>query len=511
MVKHKYFWITFAIAIVVRVVWLLLTDNACYGDAAARLNIANSWLNSSWKVPTLSYKEILNPSLDWLPLHFYITGAVGFFTKDMVYAPRIFTAIVSIATIIPLYKVTQLKFGRSTALIAALILTFYGIHIVVSSITLSGPYYFFFLIWAYYFIEKYLQSNQEQKLWVLGLMLASCCLLRYEAWFFVPLVIITLPFLKKMNLSSFFSLLLFPFIAISFVMIMEVMQGQHPLRGILYSDFEVTIRNLLYKNRYYANLLAGYLPFYFLSATIVVFQSIQKKQYKLTLLHLLYFLPVLPFVFKILNGTVTSQARYVAIYMIPGIIYIAWLIQCIFLRLQLRTFGKLLFLCLYLVVANYTLVKHIAEKRLPVKYAPGFMHSANYMRDSIYESKAYIGYGLELSNCNWTVYANLYDAFHEKEYIDSIAKANHIDASVFIQRTVKGAHYRITGHEYEWQTWSSAHLNQLLDAKKITHIVIFPGGILAQHLHFSKPNETYRNKAFKQLFSEDGYMIYAIE
>ncbi|MBP6516985.1 MAG: glycosyltransferase family 39 protein [Chitinophagales bacterium] len=513
MKKHqKDLLLIIVIAFLVRLIWLVYTDNAGYGDAAARLNIAQIWLYSFWKIPTINYKEILNPSLDWLPLQFYFTGIVSFLFNDMTYAPRILPLLVAVATLIPLYKICTLKFDRNTATIAIVLLSFYGIHIFVSSLTLSEPYYFFFILWAYYCIEKHIKNgNEKDSFWALGLMLACCCLLRYEAWIFAPLVIIVLPTIRKMNVKSFLSLALLPTLAVGFIMACEVSQGQHPLRGILFSDFEVALSNKFYGAPDYTNLLASYLPLYLIAGLSFLTTTIRKKDYTSAIIFMLYLLPIMPFVFKLINGSVTTQARYLALYMIPGIVYIAHFINGIFQRFQWQRFGKITFLLCYLCIANFSLAKQIHENRLKIKYANGFKHSAYFMKDSVARAKAYVDYGEELSNCNWMVYANLYDAINTPEFIDSIAKQNHVNADIFIQRTIKGARYRITGHEYEWQTWSAENFNHLLENKEITHIVLFPKGMLTKYLHFSKPNETYRNKAFKQLFSEDGYMIYAIE
>ncbi len=163
MKKHqKDLLLIIVIAFLVRLIWLVYTDNAGYGDAAARLNIAQIWLYSFWKIPTINYKEILNPSLDWLPLQFYFTGIVSFLFNDMTYAPRILPLLVAVATLIPLYKICTLKFDRNTATIAIVLLSFYGIHIFVSSLTLSEPYYFFFILWAYYCIEKHIKNGNEK-------------------------------------------------------------------------------------------------------------------------------------------------------------------------------------------------------------------------------------------------------------------------------------------------------------------------------------------------------------
>jgi dolichyl-phosphate-mannose--protein O-mannosyl transferase len=145
-----------------------------YGDAAARLNITQLWLYSYWKIPSILYLKILNPSLDWLPFHFYILGLASYLTNDLVYTPRLLTLLISALSIIPLYKIAFLKFNERTAIIAAVMLAFYGMHIFTSSLTLSEPFYCFALLWSYWFLEKHFTSSKPQASYLIGLSILYC-------------------------------------------------------------------------------------------------------------------------------------------------------------------------------------------------------------------------------------------------------------------------------------------------------------------------------------------------
>ena len=509
---HITFLIILLMAFAVRLLWFFSTDNIGYGDAAARLNITQMWLYSYWQLPQVDYMKILNPSLDWLPLHFYLMGSVSYIFHDMVYAPRLFTLLISTLSLIPLYKLCLLKYNQTTALIATAILAFYGMHICLSGLILSESFYIFFLLCCYYFIERYRSEDDDRK-WItwIGLSLFACCLLRYEGWVFAPLVIVILPFIKKTKPSNFLILLAIPTVAVSFVMICEVMQGQHPLRGILYSDFEVRLSNQFNGATQYVNLLPSFLPLYGIAVTVIFAYTLKQKKRDELLVLSLYLLPILPFLIKLFNGTLTAQARYLVIYMVPGIVLIAHFIYRISQRFKLRDTSLVLFMLFYILVSNISFARQVSDNNITMKYAPGFMHSAAYFKDSITQAKAYIDYGDGMSNCNWVVYADLYDAINSEAFIDSAAQKLHVDPTVFINRVKKGARYRINGHEFEWKTWSRSGFDDLLDRNEITHIVLFPDGLLSRSLHFSKPHESYMNRNFTRLFSQDGYMIYQID
>jgi hypothetical protein len=509
---HTLFLILLLLAFAVRLVWLLSTDNAGYGDAAARLNITQMWLYSYWQVPRVDYLKILNPSVDWLPLHFYLMGLVSYVCHDLVYAPRIFTMLISVLSLLPLYRLCLLKYNRTTALIATVILAFYGMHICLSGLILSESFYLFFILWCYYFIERYRTEDNDSKWLVLiGLCLFSCCLLRYEGWVFAPLVILIVPFLKKMRFKDFLILVSIPSIAVCFVMICEVMQGEHPLRGILYSDFEVRQSNHFLGAPDFENYLPSYLPLYAIAVIMILVETFKTKKRSELLVIALYLLPIFPFLIKFFNGTLTAQARYLVIYMVPGIVLIAHFIYLVSQRFKLRNVSLVLFMVVYVLISNISFARQVRDKNITLKYAPGFMHSAAYFRDSITQARAYIDYGAGLSSANWMVYADLYEAINSEAFIDSVAQKMHIDPTVFINRVKKGARYRINGHEYEWKTWSISGFADLLQKKEITYIVLFPDGLLSKALNFSNPHESYRNRTFTRLFSQDGYMIYRIE
>jgi hypothetical protein len=166
---------------------------------------------------------------------------------------------------------------------------------------------------------------------------------------------------------------------------------------------------------------------------------------------------------------------------------------------------------IYILISNISFARQVREKNITLKYAPGFMHSAIYFKDSITQARAYIDYGAGMSSANWMVYADLYEAINSEAFIDSIAQKLHVDPTIFKNRVKKGARYRINGHEFEWKTWNISGFDDLLEKKEITCIVLFPDGLLSKALHFSNLHESYRNRTFTRLFSQDGYMIYRID
>jgi hypothetical protein len=495
-----------------RLIWFFTTDNAGNGDAAARLNVTQIWLYNNCRTPQLDFIKILNPSRDWLPLHFYLVGLVSYIFHDLVYTPRLFTLLISVFTLVPLYKACRLRFNQQTANIAVAILAFYGMHIFLSGLILSETFYIFFLMWCYYFIEKYRIEEHDTK-WVIliGLSLVACCLLRYEAWIFAPLVIVIVPFIKKISLKNLLLLLLIPSSAVCFVMLCFVLQGEHPLRGLLFSDFEVKLNNKLTGGPDYTNFLPAYLPAYFIAAAWILVQNIRTKKKADTLIVALYLLPICPFLYKLFNGTLTTQARYLVLYMVPAIVLISGFIYRISQKFRLRNSSLVIFVIAYILLSNISFAHQVYSNNLQLKYAKGFWHSADYFRDSVPQANAYIDYGANMSNSNWMVYANLFDVEKSAAFIDSVAKAEHLNLQVFIDRTKRGAPHRITCREYEWETWSINSFNGMLQKNAITHIVLFPKGPLSQSLNFSNPQEFYFNKRFTRLFTEDGYMIYKIE
>lgn len=516
-------WLIFCfiiLAFIVRLIWLLNSDNSGNGDAGMRLQETKWWVelfNYTSQNPS-SIKQLfhyyLMPSTDWLPLHHYLIGITYFFTNDWVIAPRILTASFGALTIIPLYKLCKLKFNQLTAIIASVILIFYGYHIFLSTLTMSEVIYSFFILWSYYLIEIWCLTQEKKKLFFLSICLVALCWLRYEGWFISFFIILLLPLISRINNWKIYSLFSFVVsLAIIYIMVLEVVHGFHPLKGILYSDHEVKIA-IANQGFSYRNIIneysLSYLPFTFLCILIYLFQLIKTKQLKPSLIFLLYLLPLLPFTFKVMNGTLTAQARYLTIYMIPLISYTAYFMSSF---IRLGKFTLISIISFYIIILNFTFFHSIIDDKILIKYKEEYHKSIRFIK-TINNAKVYLDTEEGFGEYNWRVLANTKSTFLPINYLindlslDSNKKVLYKEQEAKLLRSSHNIFISsVDLDKDDYNNWDSTIFNQLFDQNKITHIVTFPDGKLQKIL---KNNNQYRNKKIIEVFNMNNYIIYEI-
>lgn len=484
--KDNYF-ILFGIliAFMIRFICIIYTDNSGNGDAGMRLFGAHQWIERILLNNDLGSVYYLMPSIDWLPLHYYLTGFVGWVTSDWTYSPRVLSAVFGSLTLIPLFKLGLFKFNKTTAYISVVILVFYGYHIFLSSLTLSEVFYIFFTLYAYYFIEKWRTEETDKMLYRVAFAIACLCLLRYEGWFFAACCIFIIPFMKMIkDWKKYFAFVFIVLVPIIFIMICETLLGEHPLRGILYSDVEVklaltqsplTIYDMV---KEYSN---SWIPLSLISTLSLGIVYFKEKDREKTILHFFYLLPLAPFIFKLLDGTLTAQARYMTLYMVPLIPFVAYLFFQIWSVFTKQQF--VLLLCFYLIILNMPFFKQLGNGFPLLNYNEGFHQSAKFVQN-MDECRFYLDTEEQWGEFNWFVESKL--NYMNKKVISKVES----DKTIY---------------------WNDSLFNHLVKTNGITHIMLFPGGDLSEKLNFSGEVENYLGVEFQRKFSKENYFIYQLK
>lgn len=203
--KIKPIYFILIVALIIRIIAALYLGNEVSGLSGAWDEISYSLLGERFAnghgltFPTEWYPWI-KPNAPQSYFSIAISIFIGMIYKIFGYQPilaRFIFAILSTASIYVLYKFTKIIFGESTALMAAIISSFYA-YLVFYGVTLltEGPFILFLLLsllLAYKIIE-------EDKLWmwiVLGVTLSICLLLRMAVLFFIPILLGWLVYQKK--------------------------------------------------------------------------------------------------------------------------------------------------------------------------------------------------------------------------------------------------------------------------------------------------------------------------
>lgn len=142
-------------------------------------------------------------------LYKYALAGALYFWRDPVLAPRALTVLFGILLMVPYYGVIRLLFGRTAAFFSGLILVFYPLHVIQSSVTTSDAVYYFFLFTSFYYFFRSKDARARfSSLLLSALSFNVASLLRFESWILIPVLLLLLVPRNKRDASAFLILCL---------------------------------------------------------------------------------------------------------------------------------------------------------------------------------------------------------------------------------------------------------------------------------------------------------------
>jgi Dolichyl-phosphate-mannose-protein mannosyltransferase len=166
-----------ALAASIRVAFLFVTRNAST-DAWARYQIALNWLHHPGQVPS----EV------WLPLHFWLLGAVLEFHNSEL-TVRLATLFLGALTVLPFWALVRRVFDSRVAIYSSVVFACFGMHVGYSTTTGSEVPTIFFMVTGLYGWARY--KSEENWRWGVfsGAALSAACLCRFEPWVLVAVLV----------------------------------------------------------------------------------------------------------------------------------------------------------------------------------------------------------------------------------------------------------------------------------------------------------------------------------
>jgi hypothetical protein len=146
-------------------------------------------------------------------------------------------------------------------------------------------------------------------------------------------------------------------------------------------------------------------------------------------------------------------------------------------------------------------------------YPKGFLSSAAFAKTNIDKGVFFLDYGGNNNFNYWSVRSNYYIIPFNRASNDSILDSFHptFQERAQIQKIVHNKiRYALDETDKDGITWKFSDFEMLVQQNEISHLLIFPHGILNNYLHFSKEKEVFMGVTFKRVFSENGYQIYEI-
>ena len=149
-------------------------------DAAARVALAIRWLHHPGVMSATECSQ-------YGPLPIYLNAGILSIWNTPYTAPRFLSLIFGSATVVPLFFLTRLLFGRRAAIFSGVFFAFYTLQ-VKSSITAmaEAPFGFLFLAGLFY-LFRFRRDGTTRDLYIAAVWISLACLVRYEGWLYVPL------------------------------------------------------------------------------------------------------------------------------------------------------------------------------------------------------------------------------------------------------------------------------------------------------------------------------------
>jgi 4-amino-4-deoxy-L-arabinose transferase-like glycosyltransferase len=157
--------IIFLVAFILRLVFILTTDNYFHGgDIFVRMNISYNLAHY--------FSLYVNP--DWQPVHFWLLALLYKLTGDVSFAPRLLGLITGSLLPCYCYLIGRRLYGKSAALFSSLLISTYFIFILFSGLTYSGiPNLFFIFAGFYYFIRFFEEEKRDNRKDLMRLIVLS--------------------------------------------------------------------------------------------------------------------------------------------------------------------------------------------------------------------------------------------------------------------------------------------------------------------------------------------------
>lgn len=159
----------------------------------------------------ISYNWVHDPKIYsgvWLSFHFWFTGFMMIFIKDIITASTTLNFILSALTLIYFYKLILITTDRKTAFWSSIIFSIFPFQVWLSLSGLPESALFFFVIGAAYYLIKWRQGNKNYYLLLSAVFLMFSNGFRYEGWFFsatLVLMVIYYGFREKKPLKEIIS------------------------------------------------------------------------------------------------------------------------------------------------------------------------------------------------------------------------------------------------------------------------------------------------------------------
>lgn len=323
------------------------------------------------------------------PIYYYFMTPFMILSGMNPVGPAIMIALMSLGTIILLYKIGYEYFDRNAAIISSLLYALSPFVIIYSRFSWNPNAVPFFALLIIYSLIKVIADNEIKWLWLTGLSLGIILQLHYISLMFVPIIILSLLVYRKLSLKNIFILIisfvipLIPYLAFEFhnnfpniTTAIRFVTKSGPSATFAFTRFGGIIKDLTYRAFLRLVVIEGVilswlLMFVVISSVITIFIKDKKYIKNKAFIIILLWYGVSIIIFGFYKGAIYD---YYMVQFLPfpaliiGIVF-AWLIKK-------RTIGKILAVVLFSLILGFQL------KNSPLKKEPNKLLSLTRERAS---------------------------------------------------------------------------------------------------------------------------------
>ncbi|WP_257449180.1 ArnT family glycosyltransferase [Archangium lipolyticum] len=175
-----------AAALLPRLLLMPFNENF-YGDAVARVELAERWLRQPHLIT--SYGD---GAFQFGPLHLYLVAFALELVPDKALAGRLVSLLFGVLSVVPLFSLTRRVFGWRSGVWTGLAFSVWGMHLQMSTTAASEALSLFLMLSVFALIARGLDENRLGPLFGAAAVLNLACATRYDAWLFMPLLAVAL-------------------------------------------------------------------------------------------------------------------------------------------------------------------------------------------------------------------------------------------------------------------------------------------------------------------------------
>lgn len=456
----------------------------------------------------------------WPPLHFYLMAFATWLLKGDFIATKLISLISGTLVVFPYYYLVKLLFDKKIAVASTLILAFLGLHIQYSTLSMSEVPFIFFLVTSLYFFFRFkkVTENRYANLIMSAIFINLASMIRYEGWLFVPLLAILILVTDIKNIKRNLSLgdsrdilihfIIFLIIALIFPIFWMI--GNYniygdPFYGQSWSDNYIKTNMVINQDSQYHNpplikrLVAWPGVIYHKLNIISIFAilgliiSLYKKRYLEFLT--IFIILMLIFTYKIVNFTMTSQARQMIMPIVFLIPYFMVGLDSIIRQKNLSKYvnGNIIvsgILIFFAITSLYTVVED--KQYVTPNYV---LDVSNWLKDNLKQNETVL-----LDEYNWwglhILYLSGLNTTFTEDYLTTF------EYTTDQIKIVSGGGKKI----------DEFNIVSYLENYRPTYIIYSPNGKLGNLLNFSSncKYEKYNDYSFECIYSTKNYNIYKL-